>query len=84
MKKLKLYEDFISNNIIGDIIKEEDIISCIKNGGVVYATIIKDYPDNDPNTALRPVSIDEYGVVTVEIDGSEYEIDIKNIEKVKK
>lgn len=82
MKWIKLFEDFKKNNEEGTLITLDDIIKCIKGGGVVYATIIKDFPDNNPKESLRPVSVDNDGVVTVEYDGSEYEVDIKNVEKI--
>jgi hypothetical protein len=82
MKWLKLYEDFKNNNQEGNLISEVDIIKCIKSGGVIYSSIIKDYPDNNPDEPLNPVSIDEDGLITVDIDGDEYSIDIKNVEKV--
>lgn len=82
MKWIKLFEDFKNNNQEGSLITQDDIINCIKSGGVIYSTIIKDYPDNNPEEPLNPVSIDEDGLITVEIDGNEYSIDIKNVEKV--
>lgn len=83
MKHIKLYEDFKTNNQEGSLITIDDIIDCIKNDGVIYATIIKNLPDNDPKEPLSPVSIDDDGLVTIEYDGSEYEIKLDNIEKVK-
>ncbi len=82
MKHIKLYEDFKTNNQEGSLITIDDIIDCIKNDGVIYATIIKNLPDNDPKEPLSPVSIDDDGLVTIEYDGSEYEIKLDNIEKV--
>lgn len=82
MKHIKLYEDFKVNNQEGTLITIDDIINCIKNDGVIYATIIKNLPDNDPKEPLSPVSIDDDGLVTIEYDGSEYEIKLDNIEKV--
>lgn len=82
MKWIKLFEDFKNNNLEGTLITIEDIIECIECGGSVYATIIKDFPNNDPEEPLTPVSIDEYGLVTIEYDGSEYEISLKDIEKI--
>ena len=82
MKHIKLYEDFKTNNQEGSLITIDDIIDCIKNDGVIYATIIKNLPDNDPEEPLTPVSVDDDGLVTIEYDGSEYEIKLDNIEKV--
>lgn len=77
MKWIKIFEDFKVNNITVD-----DVINCIKNGGVIYATIIKDLPDNDPKVSLTPVSIDEDGLITIEFEGNEYEVNLKDVEKI--
>ena len=82
MKRIKLFEDFINNNIKGDIIDLDSVINCIKSGGKVYAKIIKGLPDNDPDLPLTPLSVDEDGLVTVDFDGNEYEIPLKNITKL--
>lgn len=82
MRYMKLFEDFKNNNQGGDLIKIEDIIDCIKSDGVVYATIIKDFPDNDPEVPLKPTSVDEYGLVTVDYEGVDYEVELKHIEKI--
>jgi len=82
MRYIKLFEDFKKNNKEGSLISEDDIIKCIKSGGVIYATIIKNYPDNNPDDPINPVSIDEDGLITVEIEGNEYSVDIKNVEKI--
>ena len=62
-------------------ITEDGMIDCAKNGGYVYATIIKDFPGNDPEEPLRVVSFED-GIVTIEYKGSEYETELKNIEKI--
>ena len=82
MRWIKLFEDFKTNNQEGDLITEDDIIKCIKSGGVIYSTIVKDYPDNNPDEPIKPVSIDEDGLITVDIDGNQYSVDIKSVEKV--
>ena len=82
MRYLKIFEDFKKNNQEGSLITTEDIIDCIRNNGNVYATIIKDLPNNNPSKALKPVSIDDDGLVTIEYDGNEYEVSLKNIESI--
>lgn len=77
MKWIKTFESFKVKNITS-----EDVIKTIKGGGRVFATIIKDFPNNDPKEPLTPVSIDDDGLVTVEHDGKEYEVDLENIEKI--
>ena len=82
MKWIKLFEDFKKNNEEGTLITQDDIINCIKKRGLIYATIVKDFPDNDPEEGLTPVDIDKDGLVTVEYEGKEYNIDLNDIEKI--
>jgi len=82
MKYLKLFEDFKKNNEEGTLITQEDIIKCIKSGGSIYATIVHDFPDNDPKIALKPVDVDKDGLVTIEFDNKEYTVDLNDIEKI--
>ena len=82
MKWIKLFEDFKQNNEEGTLITIDDIVNCIKNGGVIYSTIVKEYPDNKPKDPLRPIDIDEDGLITVEIDDNEYYVDLNDVEKI--
>jgi hypothetical protein len=82
MKYLNFFENFKMNNNQGDLITQDDIINCIKNSGVIYATIIIDSPGNDPETPLRPISIDDDGLITIELDNNEYYVDLKDVEKI--
>lgn len=82
MRYIKLFEDFKQNNGEGTLITSDDIIKCIKDGGVIYTTIIKNLPDNDPKDSIKPVDIDDDGLITVEIDGKEYSVDLKDVEKI--
>lgn len=77
MKHIKLFEDFKNKNITID-----DIVRCIDQGGVIYATIIGNLPDNDPDQPLNPVSVDEDGTTTIELDGDNYEVKLKNIDRI--
>lgn len=82
MRRVKLYEEFTLNNQSGDIVTIDNIIDCIKRGGRIYAEIIKNLPDNDPESPLRPISVDNDGLITIDFNGDEYEVSIKNITKV--
>lgn len=82
MKRLKLFEDFKNNNQEGTLITQEDIIKCIQNRGLVFATIVHNLPDNDPEEGLTPVDIDEDGLITVDYEGQEYTIDLEDVEKI--
>ena len=77
MMHLNKFEDFKYKNFT-----IQDIIQCVKNNGYIYAKIVNDYPDNDVESPLRALSVDNDGLVTVEIDGGEYEVGIDNIEKI--
>ena len=77
MKWIKLYEEFQDSKV-----SIEDIIDCIEKGGQIYSDIVKEYPKNDPNEPLTPLSIDDDGIIAVEIDGKNYEIDIKDVKKI--
>lgn len=82
MKWIKLFEDFKENNEEGSLITQDDIIKCIKKRGVIYATIIKEYPGNNPKDPITPIDIDEDGLITVDIDGGEYYVDLDQVEKI--
>ena len=83
MRYIKVFEDFKKkNNQEGSLITIEVVVKCIKSGGVIYATIIKDFAENDPKAALKPVNVDNDGEVTVEFEGREYEVNLKIIESI--
>ena len=82
MKWIKLFEDFKQNNEEGTLITIDDIINCIKSRGIIYATIVKEYPENDPKDPITPVDIDEDGLITVEINNKEYYVDLDDVEKI--
>jgi hypothetical protein len=82
MKWLRLFEDFKNNNEEGTLITQDDIVKCVKEKGLIYATIIKYFPDNKPDEGMTPVDIDEDGLITVDIDGKEYNIDLNDVEKI--
>ena len=76
-KYIKMYEAFKKKNITVD-----DLVQCVNHGGVIYTQIIKNLPDNNPEQPLHTVSVDDDGLVTVEIDGKNYEVEMKNIDKI--
>ena len=83
MKWIKLFEDFKKNNEVGDLLSQEDIINCIKRDGLIYATIVQEIPENDPKEPLKPLDIDEDGLITVEQNNKIGYVkleDVKNIE----
>ena len=77
MKYIELFEKFKQKNITID-----DIIKCIDHGGVIYATIINNFPDNNPEEPLNPESIDNDGTITIELNGKNYEVELKNVDRM--
>lgn len=82
MKWMKLFEDFKQNNEAGNLLKQEDIIECIEKGGIIYATIVQEIPDNDPKEPLKAVDIDKDGLVTVEQDNKIGYVKLEDVEKI--
>ena len=82
MKWLRLFEDFKKNNIEGTLITQDDIINCIKNRGLIYSTIVHDFPENKPKKGMNPIDIDEDGLITVEIDDKQYNVDLDDVENI--
>lgn len=77
LRKLSLFEDFKMKNITAD-----DIVRCIDQGGVIYATVVRGLPGNDPDMPMLPVSVDEEGVVTVFVDGAYREVALDNVDRI--
>lgn len=78
MRFIKRFESFekVKN------ITPEDIIECIEKKGKIFATIIKDLPNNDPDKPLIPLSVDDDGLVTLDYDGEVYETGLENIDRI--
>lgn len=69
--KIKMFESYS---------KESNLVDLIKRSRMVKCRSIKNLPNHDPNDPVKPVSIDENGLVTIEVDGSYYESELDNIE----
>jgi hypothetical protein len=82
MKWIKLFEDFKKNNEVGDLLKQEDIIKCIEKGGIMYATIVQEIPDNDPKEPLKAIDIDEDGLITIEQNNKIGYVKLEDVEKI--
>lgn len=82
MKWIKLFEDFKNNNTEGSLITQDDIIKCIKEGGVLYSTSVKNYPGNKEDNPIVPISIDDDNTIIVDIDGSEYYVELNKVIRI--
>lgn len=80
LKFLKLFEDFTDGKF-----SIEDIERCRREGKKIYASVVKDFPKNDPDKELEVVSIDkDTGEVTVILDNNIYYVDLKNVEEIER
>ena len=82
MKWIKMFEDFKQNNQEGSLLKQEDVIRCIEKGGQLFATIVQEIPDNYPEEPLKPVDIDEDGLITVEQGSKIGYVKLEDVEKI--
>lgn len=83
MKRIKSFYNFINESYKVNNITEDDIISCIKAGGVIYSDIVSDYPGNKDwkTEALTPVDI-ENGKVMVDIGGNPHYVKLENVRRI--
>ncbi len=84
MKWIKLFEEFKQNNSEGDLITTDDIIKAKESGEKIYATIIKDIPENDPEEPLSLLDIDEDGLITVDYKGETGYVELKDVKRIGK
>jgi hypothetical protein len=78
MKWIKKFESFSKYKNI----TVEDIRKAVHSGGKIFATKIKDFPDNNPDLPLTPLSVDDSGLVTVRGDRADFEIQLDQIDKI--
>ncbi len=60
----------------------DDIIDCVENKGYIFTEIVRGEVDHNPDKPLRPLSVDDDGLITVEYDGGEAEVDLRNVSKI--
>lgn len=73
---IKCFEDFKQKNIT-----VEDIIKCIKSDGFIETDIVKGFSEEMPDK-VRPVSVDNDGEITVEINSKNYLVDLEDVKKI--
>jgi len=80
LKFLRLFEDFTEGKF-----SIEDVERCRREGKRIYASVVKDFPKNDPDQELEIVDIDKNtGEITVMVDNNIYYVDLKNVERIEK
>ena len=73
---IKKFEQFTSR------FSEQDIIDAISNKDHIKVKNVKDLPDHDEENPVRPIDIDSDGLLTIEVDGRNYEVDLKNVTQI--
>jgi hypothetical protein len=61
---------------------EDDIINVIKSGDYIFVKNIKNLPDHKEDDPVRPLDIDEDGLISIEVNGRDYEVELKNVIKL--
>ena len=78
---MKYLKSFFENTKLKNF-EIDDIIDCIENKGYIFTEMVKDKKDHNPDKPLRPLCVDDDGLITVDFDGSEAEVELKNVEKI--
>ena len=80
MKYLKIYEEFKVGKF-----SIEDIENAMIGGRGLYASIIKDLPDNDPKLLLKIIDVDkDTGEVSVLYDNQIKYLDLEDVEEIER
>ena len=80
MKYLKIYEEFKVGKF-----SIEDIENAMIGGRGLYASIIKDLPDNDPKLLLKIIDVDkDTGEVSVLYDNQIKYLDLDDVEEIER
>lgn len=62
---------------------QDQIVDSIKNGKFLLVKNVKNLPNHSEEVPVLPLDIDEDGLITIDIDGRNYEVDLKNVIKIK-
>jgi hypothetical protein len=80
LKYLKIYEEFKVGKF-----SIEDIENAMIGGKGLYASIIKDLPDNDPKLLLKIIDVDkDTGEVSVLYDNQIKYLDLDDVEEIER
>lgn len=77
--KLKLFREFSESTFSVD-----DIVKSIEAGDLLRVKNIKNLPDHDESDPVKPISVDDDGLVTISTDSGDFEVTIDNIKEIVK
>lgn len=72
MKHLKYFES----------VNVDDVIKCIEDENTLFIKAIPGITKHDPNEPVRPVSITDDGIISLEINGDYHDVLLRNVSKI--
>lgn len=78
---MKYLKSFFENTKVKNF-EIDDIIKCIEVKGYIFTEMVRDKKDHKLNKPLRPLTVDDDGLITVEYDGGEAEVNLSNVSKI--
>lgn len=77
--KLKLFKEFSESTFSVD-----DIIKSIEDGYLLKVKNIKNLPDHNESDPVKPVSVDDDGLITISTNFGDFEVEIDNVIEILK
>jgi len=77
--KLKLFKEFSESTFSVD-----DIVKSIEDGYLLKVKNIKNLPDHNESDPVKPVSVDDDGLITISTNFGDFEVEINNVIEILK
>lgn len=77
--KLKLFKEFSESTFSVD-----DIVKSIEDGYLLKVKNIKNLPDHNESDPVKPVSVDDDGLITISTNFGDFEVEIDNVIEILK
>lgn len=72
--KLKLFKEFSES-----LFSLDDIVDLIETGGLIRVKNIKNLPNHDESNPVKPISVDNDGLITISTDSGNFEVEMDNV-----
>lgn len=77
--KLKLFKEFSES-----LFSLDDIVDLIETGGLIRVKNIKNLPDHNESDIVKPISVDDDGLITISTNSGEFEVEVNNVIEILK
>lgn len=77
--KLKLFKEFSESTFSVD-----DIVKSIEDGYLLKVKNIKNLPNHNESDPVKPVSVDDDGLITISTNFGDFEVEIDNVIEILK